>query len=39
MAGSEQRARKEKSGGMRIDDHKFFVVAWIKKPLCHVVYI
>lgn len=24
MAGSGQRAHKEKSGGMRIDDHKFF---------------
>lgn len=24
MAGSGQRASKEKSGGMRIDDHKFF---------------
>ncbi len=24
MAGSEQRARGQESGGMRIDDHKFF---------------
>jgi len=24
MVGSEQRAKDQKSGGMRIDDHKFF---------------
>jgi len=32
MAGSEQRMKDQKNGGMRIDDHKFFGGAGSPKP-------